>query len=96
MVGDTYLNQVTAKILARYHYPDSFRNDGLIGVPVFYMTLARDGDIADVELAQSSGNGAIDLFAEEVIRRSTPVPPVPPTYPGPTLRLTVFIAVEPR
>jgi TonB family protein len=94
MVGDTYLNLVTAKILAHYHYP--FGADGLIGSAVFYMTLARDGDIADVQLAQSSGNAAIDLYAEEVIRRSAPVPPLPPMYPGPTLRLNVFIVVEPR
>ena len=94
MVGDTYLNLITAKIMAHYHYP--FGADGLIGAAVFHMTLARDGDIAELELAQSSGNTAIDLYAEEVIRRSGPVPPLPPNYPGPTLQLNVFITVEPR
>src|ERR1051326_1910330 len=93
MVGDTYLNLVLAKIMAHYRYP--FGADGLMGLAVFRMTLARDGDIADGDLARSSGNRTIDLYAEEVIRRSGPVPPLPPKYPGPTLQLDVFIVVEP-
>ena len=96
MTGDRYFNLIRDIVARNMRYPDVFRRDGLAGRVLFQMTLARDGDIADVQLAQSSGNTAIDLYAEEVIRRSAPVPPLPPNYPGPTLRLNVFIVVEPR
>jgi protein TonB len=96
MTGDRYLNLIMRKIQRNYRYPDVFRRDGLVGSVVFQLTLARSGEIVELDLVQSSGVSAIDLYAEEVIRRSSPVPPVPPNILGPTLIVRALINVGPH
>jgi TonB family protein len=96
MTGDVYLNAVRAKILRNYRYPDSFRRDGLAGSTVFLMALARNGEIVRLDVLNSSGSSAIDLYAEEVIRRSSPVPPVPPNIPGDPIPITIVMNIGPN
>jgi len=96
MTGDLYLNAVRAKILRNYRYPDSFRRDGLAGSTVFLMALARNGEIVQLDVLNSSGSSAIDLYAEEVIRRSSPVPPVPPNIHGDPIPITIVMNIGPN
>ena len=95
MTGDRYLNLIWAKVQRNYRYPDSFRRDGLAGSVEFSITLARNGEIIGLDVVRSSGSSAIDLYAEEVIRRSSPVPPIPPNLPDP-LNVRALINVEPH
>jgi len=95
MAGDVYLNQVVQWIQRRRRYPEYFRQDGLAGTATFMMTWARNGEIVDLPLVISSGDAAIDLYAEEVIRRSSPLPPIPPNFPGATLTGQIYIPVQP-
>jgi TonB family protein len=82
--------------MANYHYPESFRNDGLFGVAVFRITLARSGEIVGLELIRSSGSSAVDIYAQEVIQRSSPVLPIPPKYQVPVLQLRMTFVVAPH
>ncbi len=93
--GDVYLNQVVQWIQRRRKYPEYFRQDGLVGTASFTMTWARNGEIVNLSLSMSSGDSAIDLYAEEVVRRSSPLPPIPPNFPGATLTGQLYIPVQP-
>lgn len=57
---------------------------GANGTAVVNFTIAADGSLAGVSLAQSSGNAALDKIALDHIRRSAPFPAPPegvkPTY----------------
>jgi hypothetical protein len=65
MAGDVYLNQIIQWIQRRRKYPEYFRQDGLVGTAAFTMTWARNGEIVDLSLSMSSGDAAIDLYAED-------------------------------
>lgn len=95
MAGDVYLNQIAQWIQRRRKYPEYFRQDGLVGTASFMMTWARNGEIGDLPLIVSSGDAAIDLYAEEIIRRSSPLPPIPPNFPWSTLTARIDIPVQP-
>ena len=93
--GDPYLNLVAAWILRRRQYPAYFRHQGLVGTASFLMTWARNGEIVWLELIISSGNSAIDLYAEDMIRSSSPLPPMPANRPGPAMTVKVDFPVAP-
>jgi protein TonB len=95
MTGNRYLNAVFAKIMRNYRYPDSFRREGLFGSVVFNMVLDRSGQITRLKVINSSGKSAVDLYAEEVVRRSSPVPPPPPNLPTEMLDFIVVLNVVP-
>jgi TonB family protein len=96
MTGERYLNLVWASVQRQFKYPDSFRRDGLTGSALFSMTLARNGDIVQVELLKSSGNADIDAYVENVICLSRPLPAIPRSMPSPTLALRVLVRVGPE
>jgi TonB family protein len=95
MAGDVYLNQVVQWIQRRRKYPEYFRQDGLVGTASFKMTWARNGEIVELPLIISSGDAAIDLYAEEIIHRSSPLPPIPSNFPGATLTGQIDVPVQP-
>jgi TonB family protein len=95
MTGDPYLNLVAAWNTQRRRYPEYFRHNGLVGTASFLMTWARNGEIVGLELIISSGNSAIDLYAEELIRSSSPVPPMPANRTGPAMTVKVDVPVAP-
>jgi len=67
-----------------------------MGSAVFLMVLARSGEIVRLDLLNSSGSSAVDLYAEELVRRSSPVPPVPPDLPGEAIPVTVVLNIGPH
>ena len=95
MTGDPYLNLVAAWIARHQRYPESFRLDGLAGTASFLITWDRNGEIVGLLRVISSGNFAIDLYAEEIIRSSSPVPPMPSNRPGATMTVRVDVPIGP-
>jgi protein TonB len=64
--------------LARYkRYPDQARRRGIQGTCQVRFNLDRQGKVLSVELAQSSGNSALDRATLAMINRASPVPPPP-------------------
>jgi protein TonB len=95
MVGDPYLNMVYAKLMGNLRYPESFRRDGLMGVAHFELFVARSGEVVRVNKVRSSGNSAIDLYAEEVVRRLSPLPPIPARLVGEVIIIDASVPVGP-
>jgi protein TonB len=64
--------------LARYkRYPDEARRRGIQGTSQVRFNLDRSGKVLHVELANSSGNAALDRATLAMIRRASPVPAPP-------------------
>jgi TonB family protein len=95
MTGDPYLNLVAEWIARRQRYPESFRQVGLVGTASFLTTWARNGEIVGLVLIISSGNSAIDLYAKEIIRSSSPLPPMPTNRRGLTMTVKIDVPVAP-
>ncbi len=95
MVGDPYLNVIYAKMMRNLRYPEPFRRDGLMGVAHFELFVARSGEVVRVLLTRSSGNSAIDLYAEEVVRRLAPLPPIPARLVGEVIIIDADVPVGP-
>jgi protein TonB len=64
--------------LARYkRYPNEARRRGIQGTSQVRFSLDRSGKVLHVELANSSGNAALDRATQAMIRRASPVPAPP-------------------
>lgn len=50
-------------------------------------TILRDGTVADIAVEKSSGNQTLDFIATRALRLTQKVPPLPPEYTNPTLRV---------
>jgi protein TonB len=77
--GDPLLAKIWSKINASKYYPASARRAGLMGAPRVTFSIASDGNIAWVKLAQSCGKKILDEAALETVRRAAPLP----FYPKP-------------
>jgi protein TonB len=89
--GDDYLNRVR-RWLAKYKkYPPEALKRKQEGTVLIAFTLARDGTVLSVDIERSSGVPVIDQSVFEMMRRASPVPPVPPQYTGETLSIALPI-----
>ncbi|MBN9541893.1 MAG: TonB family protein [Alphaproteobacteria bacterium] len=71
-----YLARLVAQ-LSRQRFDDA-SGAGESGVVVTRLDIARDGQLLDVGVVQSSGRPAFDRSVEAAIRRSAPFAPLPP------------------
>jgi TonB family protein len=58
-----------------------------LGTTVLVFTIQRDGSIVDLAVEQTSGNQTLDFIATRALRLTQKVPPLPPEYTNPTLRV---------
>lgn len=64
--------------LERYReYPRTARLRRIEGVVVLRLTIERDGRLAEVTVAETSGSPILDEAALEMARRAAPLPPLP-------------------
>ena len=79
--ADDYLAKIRLWILRFAHPPDDDcsrkHGDGSLDV-----TFLRDGTVIGVELTHSSGCPASDAEALRMVHAASPLPPVPPQFPG--------------
>jgi TonB family protein len=76
-----YVESMTRRISDNWNKPD-IRN--LSTSPRVYVsfTIARDGTVNDIDIAQSSGIPELDTSARRAMLRSNPLPPLPDRYRG--------------
>jgi protein TonB len=76
--------------LARFKkYPPDARKLKQEGTVVVAFVIARDGVLLDAQIERSSGFPLIDEAALAMLRDASPVPPVPPGYPGDRLSIAM-------
>jgi TonB family protein len=92
---DAYLNSLQDRFASHLRYPDMLRRHHVTGRVEFVITLRKNGHIAAITLFRSSGKSEVDLIAEEAIRDSIPLPPLPPSVPGDELHLHAAVTVDP-
>ena len=54
----------------------------------FTFTIARDGTVKDIHVAQTSGNYSMDTSAQRALLSSSPMPPLPNDYTGSYVNVT--------
>ena len=72
-----YLNALQRAIAQKQPYPASARRLGQSGVATIAFTLAADGRISQIRLAQSSGYAALDRSALQALARLGRFEPIP-------------------
>ena len=77
-VHDEYLRKVLAQIARFKRYPRDARRDGVVGKVTVRFTILHDGSLQSRQLADSSGDGRLDLAALDMLSRASPFPPIPP------------------
>jgi protein TonB len=73
-----YLWQVARKF-SQYRYYSNDREEGTV---VARLTIARDGRLLGVSVAQSSGFATLDKGVVETIQAAAPYAPLPAVIPG--------------
>lgn len=53
------------------------------------LTIKRNGDVTDIRVEKSSGNGFYDSVAIRAVRNASPLPPLPTTFPNDEQRVRV-------
>ncbi len=64
----------------------------ILKAPRLYMTFSimRDGSVKDPEISQSSGVAEVDRSALRAVLASNPLPPLPPDYPGNSVKVNLY------
>jgi len=87
--GDEYFERLR-RHLARYkHYPEDALKRKEEGKVMVEFVLARDGRVLSAEVERSSGYPQIDQAALDMLRRASPVPPLPDRYAGERIKIAI-------
>lgn len=78
------------------HYPVQARLNGIEGTAVVRVVMSRDGRILSYQLEQSSGHAVLDREAIEAVKRSAPLPPLPPEMKQIELKLRLPLVFSVR
>jgi TonB family protein len=83
--AEVYLNQVERRIMSMWSLPANSR-----GVKVVLrMDLEKSGRVSDVRVEKSSGDEKFDASAIQAVRRASPFPPPPKSFPIGDLRMVL-------
>ena len=72
-----YFNKIREKIKANWIYPREAGDRGIQGDLLIEFHIAKDGQLAYLDLRRSSGEEILDRFAMNAVRLAQPFPPVP-------------------
>ena len=88
--------QVVALLERNKRYPAAARAKSEKGTAQLAFSLDRQGKVTAARVTQSSGSGALDQEALELVRRAQPFPPPPAAMPGAQIDLTVPVRFNVR
>jgi TonB family protein len=80
-----YLQQVQRKVTEKWVQPNQTTGPGLRVVVLF--EIARDGQVTNSKVEQTSGNSWYDQSALRAVVEANPFPPLPEGFPGKSLRV---------
>ena len=85
----TYGQQVRARIINAWHLPIPEKiAQGLLAVAL--LTIDREGQVIRYELTRSSGNPSFDASLQRAVQASSPLPPLPETFPGDIMKVELL------
>jgi protein TonB len=87
--GDDYLEKLRRWLAKHKKYPEEAHKKKQEGSVLVGFVLARDGTVLEAHIERSSGFLLIDQAAIDMMRRASPVPPVPPSYTGERLAIAM-------
>jgi TonB family protein len=91
-----YAATISRLLQGALRYPPGARDAGVEGSALVMFTIARDGTIFASRLQRSSGDQALDSEALALLRRVSPLPPLPEEVPGQAAAVVVPIAFRLR
>jgi TonB family protein len=80
-----YLNIILAKIADNWYNP--YAGQSVEFRATVYFVVEQDGTVKEVKLERGSGNGAYDASCERALLVTQKLPPLPPEFTGPRLKL---------
>jgi protein TonB len=87
--GDDYLEKLRRWLAKHKKYPDEAHKKKQEGTVLVAFVLARDGTVLEARIERSSGFPLIDQAVLDMMRRASPVPPVPASYTGERLGIAM-------
>jgi periplasmic protein TonB len=90
----TWQGLLLADLESHKRYPPEARERGEQGVVYLRFAMDRRGKVLSLSLQKSSGFGDLDQETLDLIERSQPLPPPPPTITGSVIELVVPIQFE--
>jgi TonB family protein len=88
-----YLQQIQRKVTEKWVQPTRATEPGLRVVVLF--EIARDGQVTNSKVEQTSGNSWYDQSAIRAIVDANPFPPLPEGFPGQSLRVHFGFDLKP-
>lgn len=89
-----YITSVLDKVNSVKQYPVVARKFGQQGAVVLAFEIAKNGDIGDVAVAESSGFGTLNNSAVRSVRKCAPFPPLPDYVSSSSLPLKLRIEYQ--
>jgi protein TonB len=86
---NAYKNKVRQRLERRKKYPSAAQSRGLAGTATVSFIVAKDGSVHSSSLVKSSGHQLLDDEAVALPVRCSPLPPLPKSFIGANLKLTV-------
>ena len=85
----TYKQRVRALIIRALHLP-MMRKTAQALEAIALLTIDREGQVIRYQLTRSSGNRSFDDSVHRAVQASSPLPPLPETYPGEILEAEIY------
>lgn len=82
-----YLNKIEQRIIATWKLPP--KSDGLKVILRYW--LARSGAVSFVRVDKTSGDQNFDNSAVQAVRRASPFPPPPKSFPIGDVRMVIYL-----
>ncbi len=77
-----------------WNYPLEASLNGIEGILLLKITVARNGNLLDVDLLRGSGSDILDYEAIQAIYRAAPFGPLPKHYPYPDLKINAHFRYQ--
>jgi protein TonB len=85
--GDEYFERLRRHLKRYQRWPESSEEER--GTAVVTFTIARDGTVRSAEIERSSGYAILDEATLDMLRRASPVPPLPSTFRGEQITISI-------
>jgi protein TonB len=86
----SFMRRFRTNIYNVWNYPSAAAQRGHQGTCLVRITVDRQGNIADVELLESSGHRSLDEETIRAIRKGATYGPLPRAYPNEDLKIMAF------